>query len=329
MEIERASANKFWQRCLIGPLGCLHGRDNMTIPNDHPVSKFIDDFFIDWTRRKQKDIAMFGFPKDMFRAHPQVWKDFNYRELAKQFFISIGTNMLLAKDINDGALSMAKTIVALEHYNSSEGLSLNSVFFTRSAASKRRDLEIGSISMWRDLLKFYRKRLSCKCLKRKHLEARKAIPKMGKCTNCNIEKERVELSVCSRCMVMQYCSRECQVAAWPTHKEECDKCHKYTLKQQQIKEKKQQLDVILAKDASKVRKSLQENKQHIYEGKILLKELKLKLKAESTKVESKMIPQVEEKLSKLEKMVEEQEMSLVGMVEEHERSVAAVLGSKC
>ena len=231
LEIERASANKFWQRCLIGPVGCLHGRDNMTIPNGHPVSIFIDDFFIDWTR-KQKDIAMFGFPlilNDMFRAHPQVWKDFNYRELAKQYFASIGTNMLLAKDINDGALSMAKTIVALEHYDSSEGLNMHSVYFTRSAASKRRDLEIGS-GIKRDLLKFYRKRLSCKCLKRMHLEARKAIPKMGICTNCNIEKERVELSVCSRCMVMQYCSRECSISAWPTHKLDCDayfKTHKY------------------------------------------------------------------------------------------------------
>ena len=55
-----------------------------------------------------------------------------------------------------------------------------------------------------------------------HLETRKKEPKMGNCYTCNNEMERVSLSVCSRCMIEQYCSRECQVAAWPKHKEDCD-----------------------------------------------------------------------------------------------------------
>jgi len=143
--------------------------------------------------------------------------------------------MLLVDDdqINKVALGMAKTIVALEHYDSSEGLSLNSSFYThgRYANIKSRDFA-SDISTKRDVLKFYRKRLPCKCLKRIHLEARKTIPKMGKCFNCKVEKKRMDLSVCSRCMVDQYCSRECQIARWPRHKSVCNKRHQYNLKKQ-------------------------------------------------------------------------------------------------
>ena len=75
----------------------------------------------------------------------------------------------------------------------------------------------------RDLLKFYRKRMNCKCLKRMHLEARKTQPKLGACHHCNEIKERSLLMVCSRCMIDHYCSKECQVSALPVHREDCDK----------------------------------------------------------------------------------------------------------
>ena len=87
---------------------------------------------------------------------------------------------------------------------------------------KRRDLEPDISNTWRDALKFYRKRTSCKCLKKLHLEARKNKPKMGLCWYCDKDMERVLLSLCSRCMVSQYCSRECQVADWPKHESVCD-----------------------------------------------------------------------------------------------------------
>jgi len=85
-----------------------------------------------------------------------------------------------------------------------------------------RDLMRGSTSVRRDLLKFYRKRMNCKCLKKMHLEARKTQPKLGACGHCNETKERSLLMVCSRCRIEYYCSRECQVAASPEHRCECD-----------------------------------------------------------------------------------------------------------
>ena len=103
---------------------------------------------------------------------------------------------------------IAHFILGLEHYDVDGIISvLNSQMF----ALKLRDLDAGVTSEKRDALKFFRKRTSCKCLKKMHLEARKSTPKMGLCWHCEQEKERVSLSVCSRCMTDQYCSRECQI----------------------------------------------------------------------------------------------------------------------
>ena len=85
-----------------------------------------------------------------------------------------------------------------------------------------RDIRENVSSGLRDALKFYSKRTPCSCLKSMRQEARKTIPKMGRCYGCKEEKERASLSVCSRCMVTHYCSRECQVTHWPKHKRECD-----------------------------------------------------------------------------------------------------------
>ena len=44
----------------------------------------------------------------------------------------------------------------------------------------------------------------------------------GQCIHCREWKERKLLSVCGRCMIHQFCSRECQIANWPKHKCDCD-----------------------------------------------------------------------------------------------------------
>ena len=78
----------------------------------------------------------------------------------------------------------------------------------------------------RDVLKIYRKRIICSCLKDKHSLARKTTPKMGACYNCGQMKERALLMVCSKCRIAHYCSRECQIAAWSVHRGHCDICVK-------------------------------------------------------------------------------------------------------
>eukprot|EP00984_Skeletonema_dohrnii_P010148 scaffold3941_cov78-Skeletonema_dohrnii-CCMP3373.AAC.2 len=77
------------------------------------------------------------------------------------------------------------------------------------------------------LVKFFRKRIPCKCLDEKYEEV-KSITKMGRCYNpeCPIPCGYVERSktfYCSRCRNETYCSRECQKACWTEHKQYCDK----------------------------------------------------------------------------------------------------------
>ena len=128
--------------------------------------------------------------------------------------------MMLCQETT-GPRDFAMIIMVLENYDRT--CDINTIIYERGIALKLRDLYCGGNTAKREILKFYRKRISCSCLKAMHLEARKDAPKLGDCFHCQKLKERSTLMVCSRCRVAQYCSRECQVAAWSRHKEgECD-----------------------------------------------------------------------------------------------------------
>ena len=191
----------------------------LRIPDDHPVSTFMDQFYINL---HHKEITVGRTLREIFKTHKHIWNNESYRKLALDILVSIGTNMLLSNDRYDiaNALCFAISVVVLEQYNGSTD-DIDLVMNERVVASKGRDLSTNASSIGRDFLKFFRKRTTCKCLKKMHLEARK-MPKMGLCWYCDKEMERVSLSVCSRCMIRQFCSRECQVADWPKHKKDCD-----------------------------------------------------------------------------------------------------------
>jgi len=76
------------------------------------------------------------------------------------------------------------------------------------------------------LVKYLRKRIDCSCLDKKYKEAR-CITKMGTCCNpsCSWPNQKVERSMmfcCTRCGDANYCSIECQRAAWKIHRGDCD-----------------------------------------------------------------------------------------------------------
>jgi len=223
VEAERANARVKWLNWVTGnkdivgkAITCSHKMIDVTSLNalseDHPVCSLMDTVF--------SDSAM--SMNDAFKSHPQVWNNGSYREMAVGILIRVGTNMLLSEnaDANFAGFHLARVIVVIEHYdgNPSSYTATNS----RETQSKMRDLNTDTSSIRRDALKFYSKRVSCSCLKSMHQEARRTIPKVGVCYGCHKAKERVALSVCSRCMITQYCSRECQVAHWPEHNEKCD-----------------------------------------------------------------------------------------------------------
>jgi len=226
--------------------GCVHGCAIMAPDFSHPVATFMNHFFLQVisdtnngypqlqshceTAIKEEEIRM----RDAFEAHPQVFQNESYRKMLLNIFIRIGTNVLMAQRHSPQpdlvkkaenvytAMSMTAFILVLEEYDKTNDF--DSALVGRATSSKRRHLSTKISSNERDVLKFYRKRISCKCLKRMHLDSRKSIPKMGCCFNCNVENERASLSVCSRCMVTEYCSRECQVANWDKHMRDCEEC---------------------------------------------------------------------------------------------------------
>ena len=127
--------------------------------------------------------------------------------------------MVLKNFSTSSAMAVAKVVKVLEQYKGTDDITSN--YNSQVVQSKCRDLDRYSSSSRRDALKFFRKRISCKCLKKMHLEARKSTPKMGICCGCLKETVRASLSVCSKCMVNQYCSRECQVSNWDKHRDDC------------------------------------------------------------------------------------------------------------
>ena len=190
----------------------------MIKPDDHPISNFNDQFIINL----QKEMTVADNLTNLYERHRQIWNNESYRKLVIDIVVRTGTNCLLVdKPKMSWAMYAAQAIVVLENYNGTDDI--DSVINSRVVVSKWENLRVSGSSERRDCLKFYRKRIACKCLKKLHLEARKTIPKLGVCEHCEQEKERASLSVCSRCMMDQYCSKECQIADWPGHEMICDK----------------------------------------------------------------------------------------------------------
>jgi len=241
-EAERTRTREKWWGLAVGDkkfvgkaITCNHGFTKLVIDDlDQPVLTFLDDFIV----RNSFSVETLVQALETTNGKT-ILNDERYREMVVNIMIRIGTNLLLnCQQVPlKGALKLAKSIFVLEHYDG--GDSLVAVMNSRRLQSKMRDLNI-STSTRRDALKFYSKRVSCSCLKKMYQEARRTQPKMGRCRHCLEEKERVALSVCSRCMITQYCSRECQVAHWPEHKRPCDM---YVLAHQQ------QISCILAGNA--------------------------------------------------------------------------------
>lgn len=202
-----------------GENSCNHG---CVIPQrDHAVSIFMNKVAEAFFDGDQAIAVM----RNSFGTHPEVWSNAEYRQLALCVFLNIGTNLILA-GANEGpipkpaAVAVAREVsvatLMLECYDGEGGFQCAA--HVPMASGTMMPLTQGGE---RDILKFYSKRLSCACLKAKHKQARKTLPKTGICLHCKEEKGRSSLVTCGRCKVPFYCSRKCQVAHYPKHEDEC------------------------------------------------------------------------------------------------------------
>ena len=149
-ETERADAHAFW-RSFYNSTECYHGCA-MLISDDHPVSSFMDQFFINLHKKR---MIVSKNLRTIFQTHKQIWNNESYRKIVLETLIRIGTNMLL-KDKSDMIWHVftAQAIIAIEHYNGKVGI--ESVMNSRMVASKWRDLSLFSIgSRRRDALQVF------------------------------------------------------------------------------------------------------------------------------------------------------------------------------
>jgi len=201
---------------IVADVKCNHGFETV-IPEDlnHPVCGFLSSYY-----------NKMGWFEALFKHETTICTDSN-REMTIDIMISIGTNLIMYKKLRTNedikhVCDIAMIITVLDHFN---GVSIGSTICSREVTPKLRNLSYEGIERKRDVLKVFYKRNTCSCLGNMYSESRRTFRKLGHCNHCQKVSERALLDVCSQCMVTQYCSRECQVAAWHRHKNKCvDDC---------------------------------------------------------------------------------------------------------
>ena len=198
---------------------CNHGCLALP-PPEHAVSKLMNTFEETLKRQTHCIVAT----ETAFRMHPKLLKDDEHRQMALSVFLSLGTNQILHKEYgnDEGRQRLVWEIsLAISILDCYDGRGSDFVYAAQCAQANHPVLANNCGT--RDVLKYYSKSLPCSCLKETYKQARKTCPKMGRCTSshCRQEKDRSSMWVCGRCKSCFYCSRECQLAGWQDHKEDC------------------------------------------------------------------------------------------------------------
>eukprot|EP00984_Skeletonema_dohrnii_P009849 scaffold3797_cov91-Skeletonema_dohrnii-CCMP3373.AAC.4 len=214
------------QRLLIDslPPPCKHGFD--PFPAGHICDRFVR-FYLDtcassdaptkWTGFGARLVPLIEALDAVENKYPEVLHDSSKMKQILTYFSSVGTQEILNDD-DDAARATAAVIVMFEEFISFR------VQKTQAGLHIQKMVEM-VIADDHTLVSFFRKRIECSCLDKKHKEV-KSIKKMGVCNNkkCPLPGRKVERSkmlYCTRCRYAYYCSRDCQKAAWSDHREDC------------------------------------------------------------------------------------------------------------
>eukprot|EP00984_Skeletonema_dohrnii_P009848 scaffold3797_cov91-Skeletonema_dohrnii-CCMP3373.AAC.3 len=205
------------QRLLIDSLPCKHGFDPFLEGDvcDRFLSLYSSTF--DASSGNMID-AILDAMAAVDKKYPEILYDSLKMKEILSYFSTEGTQQILKGDGNYAARTIAAVIIMFEEFIASK------VNKTKAIVQLQKLKEI-LLADDHTLVSFFRKRISCTCLDKKHKEV-KSITKMGICNNdkCPLPGGKVERSkmlYCTRCRYAHYCSRDCQEAAWSEHREIC------------------------------------------------------------------------------------------------------------
>ena len=215
---------------------CKHGF--VPFPRHHECVAFFKSFCDEYDACCEESISrcrsnpnvyeLFDYVYEATKAiHADVWTDPDMMQRVASHFIIHGTNEILEGNyLQAGIRAMCSNFfeqwAAKIRENETQDSCDWKIFQTLCGWTKISELCLGDEHT---IVSFCRKRITCKCLDDKYKEV-KSIPKMGLCMNpsCSLPDNfavRSKMLYCTQCCHSNYCSRECQVAHWPTHKKFC------------------------------------------------------------------------------------------------------------
>jgi hypothetical protein len=203
---------------------CNHGY--VPVDDGHICRKLIDACLraADDARKRGENVLV-AVTKATIQEYAEVFKDADKLQWVISHFLRIGTNCIL-NGSNDNARWMASFSKYFEfvrdevsHYRRG----------TEHASGASKITELQSTDE-HTLVKFFRSRIPCSCLDKKYKQV-KSITKMGNCrnTDCKLPGNKVARNAmiyCTRCSLVNYCCRDCQVDDWKRHRKECQEYNK-------------------------------------------------------------------------------------------------------
>jgi len=188
---------------------CRHG---CSLPPDHVGNAFVETCYDESDKAFAYGANKWDDIRDGMKLALEKYPlNKNDMDQAKSRFVEDGVNTILRGGFNPFKVGLiADAILFIESYT--------------WIVPPKETMKISDIlnGCKRTAIRFFSKRIPCSCLDDLYAEARETLTKMGACFHCDQIKEHSALMDCSRCKGVQYCSKECQLADWPIHKENCD-----------------------------------------------------------------------------------------------------------
>ena len=207
------------QRLMISTQKCPHGYTPLRL-RDGSGSDCLD-FAVEFMTKAQNNIhqrnPFLEAALETWEKYLHVWKDPAKMKSAVSYFLSSGTQHYLNGKKKEAGFNAALAYTLEQHI----AVALHETQYAINYA------KLYELSDEHTLVSFFRNRISCNCLDKKH-KAVKSTPKMGICSNaqCSLPGRKIERNKmlhCTGCRLVYYCSPACRAQQWPTHKAFCNK----------------------------------------------------------------------------------------------------------